>query len=163
MAVTKKIKSKDSITSKKWFKIGFPALLVLVFASAGAYYVNRSSAATGDSAPNYISSIQGHKCSTSGKYPPTLRQGSAGECVKALQLGLNNRKAFIAWTTGGKIPNTPIRTDGKFGSATTTAVKEYQTSKKITADGVAGKQFWDQFLSDCTIKASCYTIVSGVK
>lgn len=156
---------KQSITSKKWFKFGLPALLVVILAAAGAYYVNRSKAATGyiDTKPNYISSISGHGCVTSGKYPPTLSQGSRGECVKALQLGLNNRKAFIAWTSGGKIPYRPITVDAVYGVATTAAVKEFQSSKGITADGVAGKTTWDQFLTDCTVKASCRVPVSGQK
>ena len=57
--------------------------------------------------------------STSGK-PPTLRKGSKGEWVKKMQKVLGT---------------TP---DGDFGPGTERAVKAWQASKGLTADGIVG-------------------------
>lgn len=54
----------------------------------------------------------------------TLKKGSRGESVKALQNALN------------LIP------DGIFGTLTEEAVKEFQKSKRLTADGIVGAQTW---------------------
>jgi len=56
----------------------------------------------------------------------TLRQGSTGTFVSSLQAALNT-------CTGSA-----LSTDGKFGPATTTAVKAFQASKSLNADGVVG-------------------------
>lgn len=54
--------------------------------------------------------------------PPTLRKGSTGDDVKKLQTAL-----FV---------------DGQFGASTEAALKKFQKSHKLVADGVAGSQFW---------------------
>jgi peptidoglycan hydrolase-like protein with peptidoglycan-binding domain len=54
-----------------------------------------------------------------------LAQGTAGICVTKLQQLLNTFGAGLA-------------VDGDFGPATTTAVKNFQTSKGLTADGIVG-------------------------
>lgn len=55
----------------------------------------------------------------------SLRQGSQGDAVKELQKALGV---------------TPV--DGKFGPATTAAVKKFQTANKLTVDGIAGPATW---------------------
>lgn len=55
----------------------------------------------------------------------TLRVGSTGAAVKVLQTGL-----------GGLV------VDGKFGSRTLTAVKAFQTSRKLTVTGVVDARTW---------------------
>lgn len=65
---------------------------------------------------------------------PVLRKGSAGGHVKTLQILLNKyNKASLA-------------EDGNFGSKTLAAVKAYQTSRKLSADGVVGGLTWAQLL-----------------
>lgn len=56
--------------------------------------------------------------------PPTLRRGSSGPAVVDLQ-----RRLLIT-------------ADGKFGPATETAVKAFQRSRGLTADGIVGRQTW---------------------
>lgn len=57
----------------------------------------------------------------------TLRKGDNSTDVRNLQLALNQ----LGYKTNG--------TDGKFGAATETAVKQFQVDYKITADGLAGQ------------------------
>lgn len=65
---------------------------------------------------------------------PVLRKGSTGGHVKTLQILLNKyNKASLA-------------EDGNFGSKTLAAVKAYQTSRKLSADGVVGGLTWGQLL-----------------
>lgn len=56
--------------------------------------------------------------------PPTLRNGSTGEDVKKLQAALH---VFI---------------DGQFGDLTEAALKKFQTTNNLVADGIAGPQVW---------------------
>ena len=65
----------------------------------------------------------------------TLRKGSKGTQVKVLQW-LLNENGFDA----GKI-------DGDFGSNTQSAVKAYQKAKKLSVDGVVGKNTWTKLLA----------------
>lgn len=55
---------------------------------------------------------------------PTLRRGNSGEYVKLLQQALG------------------IDVDGKFGSATEAAVKDFQKANGLTADGICGPKTW---------------------
>lgn len=57
---------------------------------------------------------------------PTLRKDAEGIWVKVLE-------AFLDTMTD----------DGKYTSTEMQAVKAYQTSKKLTADGIVGKNTWD--------------------
>lgn len=59
-----------------------------------------------------------------------VKQGSTGDQVKYLQRGLN---ATISARLG---------VDGKFGAGTRAAVVKYQQSRRLNADGVAGKNTW---------------------
>jgi peptidoglycan hydrolase-like protein with peptidoglycan-binding domain len=64
-----------------------------------------------------------------------VKRGSTGDVVSALQKGL---KTF----DGPNTPTDPGQIDGKFGQRTESAVRAYQTTQKITADGVVGDQTW---------------------
>jgi hypothetical protein len=59
---------------------------------------------------------------------PTLRQGSSGPNVRALQEKLNERVR----------PAPNLKTDGIFGSKTRTAVIDFQTQNWLGADGIVG-------------------------
>ncbi len=65
-----------------------------------------------------------------------LKQGSKGDTVKALQRML--------YAMGYNLGTKPV--DGSFGSKTVAAVKKYQASKKLTADGIVGEKTWDALL-----------------
>ncbi|WP_432119804.1 glycoside hydrolase domain-containing protein [Streptomyces sp. bgisy032] len=65
----------------------------------------------------------------------TVRSGSTGPLVTAAQCLLR---------AAGHDPGAP---DGIFGSATTTAVKDFQSGKGLTADGVVGSRTWTALLS----------------
>ena len=64
-----------------------------------------------------------------------VKRGSTGAVVSALQNGL---KRFDDPNT----PTDPGPIDGKFGQRTESAVRAYQTDRKITVDGVVGDQTW---------------------
>ena len=63
---------------------------------------------------------------------PTLRKGSKGEPVRALQALLILRGQKLA-TYG---------TDGDFGNETEIALRAYQKTKGLTADGICGSDVW---------------------
>ena len=65
---------------------------------------------------------------SSGEKYATLRQGSKGERVRSLQQALIS----LGYLSG--------KADGVYGSQTRKAVTSFQKSKKLTADGVAGKK-----------------------
>ena len=69
---------------------------------------------------------------SSGGSGPTMREGAKGEPVRALQNRLN-QLGFNAGTA-----------DGSFGPKTTAAVKAFQQSRGLTADGVVGPKTWDK-------------------
>ncbi|HEY7417159.1 MAG TPA: peptidoglycan-binding protein [Ktedonobacteraceae bacterium] len=78
-----------------------------------------------------------HKLSADGAVGPqtwpvlvvSTQQGSSGAAVVALQRQLNMHGASLT-------------TDGAFGALTKAALVKFQTSKKLTANGVANAQTW---------------------
>lgn len=64
-----------------------------------------------------------------GRMEPTLRKGDRGESVRYLQELLNDHGFALA-------------ADGKFGSGTETAVKNFQQKNGLTADGIVGPATW---------------------
>lgn len=71
-----------------------------------------------------------------GTYPGApLKQGSSGMAVKELQYYLYILSAYYS-----QIPQ--IAFDGKFGAATTEAVKAYQRIANLTVDGIVGPVTW---------------------
>ncbi|MGW1888015.1 glycoside hydrolase domain-containing protein [Streptomyces sp. NPDC001970] len=75
----------------------------------------------------------------------TVQSGSTGNLVKAAQCLLK---------AAGYDPGAP---DGDFGPNTTTAAKNFQTSRGLTADGVVGPKTWTALLS----RGSTPTLQSG--
>lgn len=61
---------------------------------------------------------------------PTLRKGDSGEAVTYLQTLLCD-------------VGEPLAVDGKFGSETEKAVKDFQRQSGLTVDGVVGPKTWD--------------------
>jgi peptidoglycan hydrolase-like protein with peptidoglycan-binding domain len=72
-----------------------------------------------------------------GAAPPavTIRQGSSNENVRLLQYILNYIAEFY-----DTVPS--VTEDGKFGSGTANAVKEFQRNFGLTADGIVGPATW---------------------
>lgn len=60
----------------------------------------------------------------------TLRRGARGDCVKHAQEHLNSKGASL-------------RVDGDFGSGTQSAVRNFQRSNGLSADGAVGRRTWD--------------------
>jgi peptidoglycan L-alanyl-D-glutamate endopeptidase CwlK len=67
---------------------------------------------------------------------PTLRLNSRGEAVRALQEALAGAGFLSA--SGA---------DGIFGAGTLAAVKKFQQSKRLPADGIVGSATWEALLS----------------
>ncbi|WP_247694743.1 glycoside hydrolase domain-containing protein [Streptomyces sp. B93] len=66
---------------------------------------------------------------------PTLQNGSTGEAVTRLQRALT---AALGRT---------VAIDGVFGSGTTQAVRDYQSTRALTADGIVGPATWSALQS----------------
>jgi peptidoglycan hydrolase-like protein with peptidoglycan-binding domain len=66
----------------------------------------------------------------------TVRKGSKGDAVRALQRQLKFQLGYRSVTV-----------DGVFGQATQTAVKGFQAKRKLTADGVVGPATWKAIVS----------------
>lgn len=73
-------------------------------------------------------------CSTGGF--PTLKRGSLSNYVLITQDDLNT----LGFRTGGL--------DGIFGAATQNAVKNYQNSRGLVADGIVGCNTWRSLQED---------------
>lgn len=73
-------------------------------------------------------------CSTGGF--PTLKKGSLSNYVLIAQDDLNT----LGFRTGGL--------DGIFGAATQNAVKNYQNSRGLVADGIVGCNTWSSLQED---------------
>ena len=70
---------------------------------------------------------------------PTLRQGSTGACVAALQTYINLHNMYCyGFAT--------LAVDGSFGPKTTIGVKYHQTRAHLVVDGIAGSQTWSNLL-----------------
>ncbi|MEU2247542.1 peptidoglycan-binding protein [Streptomyces sp. NPDC019224] len=65
---------------------------------------------------------------------PTLRAGSRGSSVTALQYLLNSR-------------GRSVKADGAFGPATTAGVKAFQKAQRLAADGVVGPRTWEALVT----------------
>ena len=67
-----------------------------------------------------------------GQFTTTTREGSSGTAVRAVQYYLRRLAAYYS-----DVPTVTV--DGKFGAATTRAVKAWQSRAGLTADGVVGR------------------------
>jgi peptidoglycan hydrolase-like protein with peptidoglycan-binding domain len=70
---------------------------------------------------------------TFGALVSTVRQGSSGPAVQALQVQLNKHGRTVS-------------TDGAFGPATDSAVRAFQSANGLTADGIVGPATWQTLL-----------------
>ena len=86
---------------------------------------------------NEFRSIQSDN-GTPNAYPGTaLREGASGQNVRLVQFWLK-----IARTVYSRLNDLTV--DGKFGAATTAAVKRFQTYFGLTSDGVVGRTTWNK-------------------
>lgn len=69
---------------------------------------------------------------TPGQFTTTTRAGSSGTAVRAVQFYLRRLAAYYS-----DVPRVAV--DGKFGAATTRAVKAWQSRTGLTVDGVVGR------------------------
>ena len=69
---------------------------------------------------------------TPGQFTTTTRAGSSGTAVRAVQFYLRRLAAYYS-----DVPRVAV--DGKFGAATTRAVKAWQSRTRLTVDGVVGR------------------------
>ena len=67
-----------------------------------------------------------------GQFTTTVREGSTGTTVRAVQFYLRRLSAYYS-----DIPTVTV--DGRFGAATTRAVKAWQARAGLTVDGVVGQ------------------------
>ena len=65
-----------------------------------------------------------------------VQQGKSGEEVRAVQKLLKDKFGYN------------IAVDGIFGPATTNAVKDFQSDKGLTADGIVGPLTWQKLIND---------------
>lgn len=85
-------------------------------------------------------------CSTGGF--PTLKRGSLSNYVLIAQDDLNT----LGFRTGGL--------DGIFGAATQNAVKNYQNSRGLVADGIVGCNTWRSLQEDVVGTGSTSTTIN---
>lgn len=87
--------------------------------------------------------------SSSGGSGPTLKSGAQGDPVKKLQARLNE----LGFDCGG--------VDGDFGNNTASAVKRFQASRGLEADGVVGPNTWNKLGINVSGSVSYASGVSG--
>lgn len=78
---------------------------------------------------------------------PVTRNGSKGIYVCIAQDGLTT----LGYNTGGL--------DGIFGARTTNAVKQYQLSRNLSADGIIGKNTWNTLMAEIVGAGSTSTTI----
>ena len=70
-----------------------------------------------------------------GQFTATVRQGSSGTAVRAVQFYLRRLSAYYS-----DVPTVTV--DGTFGAATTRAVRAWQERAGLTVDGTVGRLTW---------------------
>ena len=127
---TRKLPSFFSFANRKF------VILLIVFVAAagfGTWKLYSTQAAGGGKYPPVVACY---------KWKPLLKEGmtvknSGQTCIWTLQVFLNDRGQGI------------IAVDGKFGPQTREAVKRYQRTRGITADGIVGGQTWGAMRDHC--------------
>jgi peptidoglycan hydrolase-like protein with peptidoglycan-binding domain len=87
---------------------------------------------SGNAAVSDALAVQRQLAGTPGSRP-TVRQGSSGEAVGVLQQKIN---------ASGHTPSLVV--DAQFGPVTLAAVRSFQSSKALAADGIVGRLTWAQ-------------------
>ena len=82
-----------------------------------------------------------------GQFTGTLRQGSSGTAVRALQYDLRQLSAYYS-----DIP--AVTVDGQFGAATRRAVVAWQQHAGLTTDGVVGPLTWQSIYDNAQSASS---------
>jgi hypothetical protein len=80
--------------------------------------------------------------STSPTCPATIQNGSSGSLVVTLQSELNARYSSKVFPNSPYNFSPPLAQDGQFGPLTVNAVKDFQTKKGLSVDGIVGPQTW---------------------
>ncbi len=78
---------------------------------------------------------------------PLIRQGSKGPYVCIAQDGLTT----LGYNTGGL--------DGVFGARTTDSVRQYQSSRGLSADGIIGTNTWNTLMKEIVGRGQSSTTV----
>lgn len=120
---------------------------VVVLGTSGSWYKVNYGSFTGYVMKKYVK-VSGNsvvanadKIKALGDVPGALHVGDEGDDVKKLQKALDILGYY------------DLRTDGKYGDGTTTAVALYQQAEGLTPDGVAGKATITAIFGSCAKKA----------
>lgn len=120
---------------------------VVVLGTSGNWYKVNYGSFTGYVMKKYVK-VSGNsvvanadKIKALGDVPGPLHVGDEGDDVKKLQKALDILGYY------------DLRTDGKYGDGTTTAVALYQQAEGLTPDGVAGKATITAIFGSCAKKA----------
>ena len=124
-------------------KLLIVSLFVLLFAGIGVYFLFRSHAAP----PRSIVGFGGYKCVKTDK----LSIGSKGDCVRALQYGLNNWNSV----TNAGLP--ALSANGDFDDITAAYVKIFQQKNGLPQTGIVDNGTWNAFLTSCAPFRMCAT------
>jgi peptidoglycan hydrolase-like protein with peptidoglycan-binding domain len=118
-----------------------PVIVILVVASIGAYMFGKSNAYS------IVSGQTPYGCKQDPT--PTVRNGSTGECVRALQYKLN------AWIKYKKPGLAYLIVDGQFGANTDRAVRLFQSKYGLVSDGIVGPKTWTVLFTACNVDRPC--------
>ena len=88
-----------------------------------------------------------------GEFPGVLRRGASGRAVRELQYYL-----YLMHTYNPSLPSVNI--DGNFGAATEAAVRAFQRSAGLTADGVVGRATWENLYAQANILRQAGPVVT---
>lgn len=88
-----------------------------------------------------------------GAFPGVLRRGASGRAVRELQYYL-----YLMHTYNPSLPSVNI--DGNFGAATEAAVRAFQRSAGLTADGVVGRATWENLYAQANILRQAGPVVT---
>ena len=88
-----------------------------------------------------------------GEFPGVLRRGASGRAVRELQYYL-----YLMHSYNASLPSVNI--DGNFGAATEAAVRAFQRSAGLTADGVVGRATWENLYAQANILRQAGPVVT---
>ena len=88
-----------------------------------------------------------------GEFSGVLRRGASGRAVRELQYYL-----YLMHTYNPSLPSVNI--DGNFGAATEAAVRAFQRSAGLTADGVVGRATWENLYAQANILRQAGPVVT---